>query len=132
MRYARENDDKVFFREIVDRLSGDTCPLYVQGQAEHVILMEMKGRIGLFVKPILCDEQIVAWQRSEIIQDTFHRVMRLIVTNIQINKDKSKPGRVLWEGYAAGVSRTSVFRFGTGRKGILQVKSAENLFSFRI
>lgn len=33
--------------------------------------MEMKGRIGLFVKPILCDEQIVAWQRSEIIQDTF-------------------------------------------------------------
>ena len=28
----------------------------------------MKGRIGLFVKPILCDEQIVARQRSEIIQ----------------------------------------------------------------
>ena len=93
VRYARENDDQVFFREIVDRLSGDTCTLHVQGQAEHVILVEMKGRIGLFVKPILCDEQIVAGQRGEIIQDTFHQIMRLMVTNIGTNKDKSKPGR---------------------------------------
>ena len=86
-----------FFRGNCRPIVGDTCTLHVQGQAEHVILVEMKGRIGLFVKPILCDEQIVAGQQGEIIQDTFHQIMRLMVTNIGTNKDKSKPGRFCGE-----------------------------------
>ena len=32
-------------------------------------------------------------ETGEIIQDTFHQIMRLMVTNIGTNKDKSKPGR---------------------------------------
>ena len=67
-----------------------------------------------------------------LISNKLHSFRNFSPQIYEIIKDKSKPGRVLWEGYAAGVSRTSVFRSGTGRKGIPQVKSAENLFSFRI
>ena len=58
VRNARKNDDQVLFGEVVGRTARDARTLDVQGQAQHVVLVEMQGRIRLFVGPVLRDEQV--------------------------------------------------------------------------
>lgn len=58
VRNARKDDDQVLFGEVVGRTARDACAPDVQGQAQHVVLVEMQRRIRLFVGPVLRDEQV--------------------------------------------------------------------------